>query len=712
MNKEKLTEKLLQIFRQAHKPLKLNEISKMLGYRSDSAEYQEFKSILLELCDKKIISKSSRRRYSLNSFESEIDIEGTLYIKNQRGIVKTNHPEFDDIHIKRRNLSTALHGDKVMVRLLGIKEGKKYRGVIIRIIKRSDDEITGTVDFDENFYFIVPDDQHHYLDFLIPKKGLNGAQHGDKVTARLIAWEDETKSPQARVVDIIGQAGKPDVEYESILHEFSLPTEFPTNVLKETKAFSPPKRKPPKRLDYRKKTVITIDPEDARDFDDALSLETLPNGNQLLGVHIADVSNYVTENSELDIEARTRATSVYLVDRVIPMLPEKLSNEICSLKPDEQRLTFSVLIEISDKAEIIKYEIAESIIKSSRRYSYEEVLEIIETGKGDNAKLIGKLHELAESLRQKRYKEGGIEFKTTEYKFKLDDNKFPVEVELKRTTKATSLVEECMLAANRVVANYIKQQSAEYGLALPLPYLYRVHENPDPKKLNEALNFIEYLGIRVNKKNITSNKINQLLRKFENKPEFDVINKILVRSMPKAEYSHHNIGHFGLGFDEYTHFTSPIRRYPDLIVHRLIKEYVKSNPDKDRRQFLNVLCKDVAKHSTQQERTSMEAERASVKLAQAVMAETYIGEEFNGLITGVMSFGIFVMVDELYIEGLLHIKDINDDYYFFEESKQMLKGKRKKREFGFGKRLRVKITRVNIEKRQIDLAYIADYPFE
>lgn len=705
MKREKLTTQLLDLILNSEVPLRLLDISKSLGIKSDTEEYAILQSSLEHLIGTGVIEKTAKRRYVFKQNDSDSTITGTIRIENDKGVIETQLSFAPKVSIQTRNLNTALHGDTVVVQLHAQKKGKKPRGEVTKIIERNKTAIVGTIDYNGYYYFLIPDEAHYYVDFLIPETKLKGAQKGDKVKTSLLHWDDPLQSPTAEVKEIIGKSGVPVVEFDSIIREFELPTEFPDGVMKELAAVVPDiKRKPPGRMDLRNKLIITIDPFDAKDFDDALSLDMLPNGNYKLGVHIADVSHYVPENSETDIEARYRGNSVYLVDRVVPMLPELLSNEICSLNPNVPRLTFSVFMEIDMKGNVVDYEIAESIIKSKRRYNYDEVLEIIESKSGDNSQLILQLHDLAERLKYNRFRNGGINFDTTEFKFILDENKQPIEVLLKRTTKATSLVEECMLLANQTVTLHIKKLRKEYFMELP--FLYRVHEEPDPKRISEVLEFIASLGHKTKKKKITSSDINNILESFDGKPEERVVNQVLIRSMAKAIYTDKNVGHYGLGFTDYSHFTSPIRRYPDLIVHRLLKEYAKGKPSPDRLVFLKMFVKDCGFHTSSTERTAMEAERASIKLTHAVMSEKHIGSSFNGTITGVTGFGLFVQMDDIWAEGLLHIRDINDDYYVFEEAKYRLVGKRSKKIFGLGMRVRVKIIKVNINKRNIDLAYV------
>lgn len=704
MKNAKLKNEIIKIISENGPSIQLKDISKFLKIKSDTEEYFILKDILNQLVQENVLHKSARRRYSLNSQIEEGIITGRLKILHNKGVIETEEGNLPNISIKINHLNTALDGDLVKVRLLARRKSRKPHGEVIEILERSTYPIVGTLDYNGYFYFIIPDEERFYIDFLVPDSRLKNAKIGDKVSAKLLKWDDPLQNPTAEIIEVFGKAGSPKVEYDSIIREFDLPTKFPQEVIDEAKQYKvPANRKVSGRLDLRNKLIITIDPYDAKDFDDALSLDILDNGNYLLGVHIADVSYYVKENSSLDIEARFRGNSIYLVDRVIPMLPEELSNEICSLKPNVPRFAYSIFIELTNKGDVVNYEFFESLIKNQRRYNYDEALEIIETEKGDNAELLICLYKLSQILRQKRFQKGGINFQTIEYKFVLDENKFPIDVKIKTTTKSTSLVEECMLLANQCVANFITKKSREKKLKSNLPFLYRVHEAPDPLKIKEVFKFISTLGYGTIKNVNSSKEINKLLDKFNDKPEKTIVNQVLIRSMAKAIYSHVNIGHYGLGFNEYTHFTSPIRRYPDLVVHRVLKEYIKDDLSPKRIEYLRQFMKDVGQHTTNTERLAMEAERASVKFTHTVMAQKHIGNVFNGIITGVVSFGLFVQLENIYTEGLLHIRDLDDDYYIFDEPNYCLIGKSKKKKFSIGQSIKVKIVKVNVDKRTIDL---------
>jgi ribonuclease R len=709
MNQKELIEKLLQLFSKSDNVLKLNEIAKSLSIPSDTPEYLLLQSVLNELCSQNIIQKSTRRRYSLNNYENITTFEGIINIKGDAGFVNISMPTPMKVRIKKRHLNTAFDGDSVLIRLVGAyKKNRKPRGEVVKILERKQSEIKGKIEFYDNIFFFIPADEMYYVDFIISSNKLKGAKDGDKVKVKLLYWDNPMKSPQAEVIEVLDSTKvKNEIleEFDSIIDEFNLPYDFDDKVNAEADAIAKPdiKQLVKERLDLRKEIIITIDPIDAKDFDDALSLTMLDNGNRLLGVHIADVSYYVRPNTLLDKEALNRGNSVYLVDRVVPMLPEALSNELCSLKPNRIRLAYTVLMEITPAGVVKDYKINESIIKSSRRFTYEEVQEIIDTGKGDFNELVLQLHSLASQLRENRFRLGGVDFESIEIKFKLDEHKIPIEAEPRKSTPATQLVEECMLLANKTVALHIRKISVKNKILPDLPFLYRVHDEPLPDKLNENLEFLKTLGVKFSLKNHSSKEINRIVKLFEGRPEKPIVHQIMLRSMAKAEYSGKNIGHFGLGFTDYAHFTSPIRRYPDLVVHRLLKDYSKKIPDKKKIDLLTSQIENIGKHCTGIESESMGAERACVKLAQTYLARKYLGREMSGVITGVTNFGIFVMLDEFYGEGLLHARDMRDDYYYFDEKNHRMIGKRNKKMYKFGDKINVRIIHVNIETRKIEL---------
>ncbi|MCX6154041.1 MAG: ribonuclease R [Candidatus Kapabacteria bacterium] len=705
---EQINDDILRVLTNSRKPLSLNELTSLLHIKHNSETYIIFRNILTESVDSGIILKSNRRRYSLHDFSSESGLIGIISIGLNKGIVETESRSFPIINIRKKYLSNALDGDKVRIRIHNSKPGEKVFGEVVEIIKRNTQIIIGSIDYDGDSYFLIPDDKKYLNDFYINERDLKNAKDGDKVKVKFISWDDPDFNPRAEVIEIIREASTVKDEYDVLVKKFGFKEKFPDDVEEESNSFEEPKsvNNFKGRLDLTKTTVITIDPDDAKDFDDALSLKTLKNGTYVLGVHIADVSFYAPENSAIDIEARGRGTSVYMTDRVIPMLPERLSNGICSLVPDRLRLAMTVIMYFDQNGYLLKYKIRESIIRSARRFTYNEALEILKNQDGEHCDLIINLQKLSEILRKRRFDTGGIDFHTTEVRFRFDDKGFPVESMLKTSNIATELVEECMLIANKTVAEHIKNISIEQNLINLLPFLYRVHDKPKQKDLREALKFLVNYGARQKIRHLTSKEINELLHSLANTELENIADQILIRSMAKAEYSKQNIGHFGLGFSNYTHFTSPIRRYPDLIVHRLLKEYALGLPTAGRMNFIHILLKNVAHVSSERERIATEAERESVKITQALMCQKQVGREFSGTVTGLTKFGIFVRIDEIFAEGLVRLQEIKTDYFEHDEANYQIVGRNTKETFQFGKRLKVKILRVSLEKRTIDLGYL------
>jgi ribonuclease R len=703
-----LRRKVLELFVERGEPLLLHDIATAFGVPSDSPDYEQLREIVLSLVEEGVLVRTRRRRFTLAGTEHAffrgrfvVEPDGASYVE----VVDKKNPR---ITIRRRNAGTALHGDTVEVRLLPTPPRKQPRGEFVRIIERSDAPIVGTLEFDGSFYFVVPDEAVYPFDFLVSPEHCGTAKPGDKVIARLLRWDSPQQNPQAIVVDVIGRSGRAWAEFESIYREFQLPRSFPQPAIDVARSMATQPITVGKRRDFRTWDIVTIDPPDAKDYDDALSLEVLPNGNVVLGVHIADVSAYVPVGSPLDREALERATSVYLVDGVVPMLPEQLSNDICSLVPGRDRCAFSVLMEFTPDGRRVGYEITESTICSKRRFTYEEVDAILHSGTGEHVELLGSLQRLAVTLRRRRFEEGGIDFSTTELRFELDNDGNPVRAYLKGSTPATRLVEECMLAANRCVTEHVRMLSTSWRVRGGLPFLYRVHDEPDAEKLRMAVAFVRSIGLEVprERSRLSAFDINRILAQVADRPEAAVVNMVLLRSMAKAHYSSTNIGHYGLGFSDYTHFTSPIRRYPDLVVHRLLKEYAAGKPSPERLAYHRDRLDPIAQHCSERERHAVEAERASQKVAQILLARRYEGAEFNGTITGVTDFGIFVLCDEIYAEGLCPVRWLPRDRYIFDEQRYALVGRFHGQTFQLGGRIRVRLEQVHIGRRQIDFRYV------
>ncbi len=616
----------------------------------------------------------------------------------------------EEVFIAERNLGTALHGDTVEVALFArpIRKKKqddeaKLEGEIVGIVERSNTTVVGTLEKSKRFSFVVPDNERINRDIYISDDDLGGASHGDKVVVEMREWKNPAQNPEGKIIEVLGESGDARVEVMSVARSFNLPMQFPQDVEQAAKALSGsiPREEIAKRLDLRERVCVTIDPEDAKDFDDAISFEPLGNGKYRLGVHIADVSYYVQENSPLDREAYERGTSVYLVNEVVPMLPERLSNDLCSLRPDVDRLTYSVMMTVTGGGKVEEYSIEKSVIHSARRFTYEEVQKIIEDGKGELADMLLPLHKFTQTLTKQRKKKGSIDFDTGEAKFKFDERGFPSAIIKKVRLDAHRLVEECMLLANRIVAEHLGKVRKEDQVR---PFVYRVHDVPSPERLTDLANFVKQFGFTLDvKQGISSLKLQNLLDTVKGSEVENVINEVALRSMAKAVYSEKNIGHFGLAFKYYTHFTSPIRRYPDLIVHRLLKEYADGMPY-ERREHLQNELPDICKQSSAREKVATEAERESVKVMQVEYMKRHVGDIFEGVITGVTNFGIFVEITDLLVQGLIRMRDMTDDYYLFDEKRYQLKGRSRGKVYRLGDSVRVEVVSVDPETREIDFA--------
>lgn len=708
-NADDQTQLIVALLRKTGGVLRLNEIGKHLGYSSNSPEFENLRFHLSTLVDSGVLKRLSRRRYALSGASAE-GFVGILTLTKGMAIVTTNDTDFPVMKIKRGDMHTALHGDTVRVQPLALNQGRTPRGQVTCIVERSGMPISGTVEQDASFSFLIPDDDHFHVDFLVSTANLNGALHGDKVVAEFVHWEHPNASPEVRVTEVLGASGKASIEFTAIRREFGLESHFPPLVAAEAEAAPEPSiGEDSGREDARHLATITIDPDDARDYDDALSLEQKEDGSWELGVHIADVSWYVAEGSALDVEALKRGNSTYLVDGVVPMLPERLSNDLCSLVPEKERYAYSVFMRYppNNSARLIGYRIVPTVIKSDRRFTYTEVDEILKDQGGEHGDMLLQIRSLADRLQQFRMKNGGIAFETQEIRFKLDGESNPVSASIKAPSPATNLVEECMLAANRTVAEHIKKlfPPKKRSGVLP-PFIYRIHEDPDPEKLSTAVEILRAIGITVPDGKLDSKDINKILGQVRNRPEQAAVNSMLLRSMSKAVYSEHNVAHYGLGFKDYTHFTSPIRRYCDLWVHRVLREYNSGLPAANRLRLLAVQAAENSTHVSITERLSITAERASVKLAGSLLARVHIGEDFEGTVTGVTNFGLFVMLDDLCLEGVIHVRRMLDDYYYLNEKKMQLMGKRSKKFYRIGTRVRAKIIKADVEKREVDLELI------
>lgn len=673
---------------------KSKEVAKRLKIKDDQS-YLLLKSNLHELVSEQFLTRNGKRYKLYTLPESNILIGHFNLNDGGYGFVTPKNSKTGDIFIAARNINSAFHGDKVEVVLFAKQKGKNLEGQITKVIERKRKEIVGQLKKSKSFYFVTPDDPKIHRDIYVDEKNLKDSKTGDKVAIGKISWEDRMQNPVGEIVEVIGKEGTLHAEVTSIAREFGIPFIFneKTHLEAEKINLEIDEEEIGKRIDFRSKNVFTIDPVDAKDFDDALSIEKLENGNYKVGVHIADVSHYVKAGTSIDKEASGRGNSVYLVGKAIPMLPEKLSNNICSLVPNEDRLTFSVIFEMTDKGNLLNHQIAKTIINSKRRFTYEEAQKIIESGEGDFAAEVSLLNELAKQLRITRMKTGSFEFFSPEVEFQLDENGYPSNILKKEIKESNMLVEEFMLLANKTIAERIFSRGN-------VPFVYRVHDYPDEEKITEFTRFVKSLGYSFNPKvGKAATQFNQLMRQVKGTEEEGVISELAVRSMAKAIYSTKNIGHYGLGFKNYTHFTSPIRRYADLLVHRVVDKTLISKSGKN--YSLDHLTK-ICEHISATERIAMDAERRSVKLKKIQFLQNRLGEEFHAVISGVVNYGIFVELTDILAEGLIRARDLEGDFYVLDEKKYSLIGKRTKKQFRLGDKITVKLVRVDLDNLELD----------
>ena len=700
MNINELMQQIVALFNaEPQKQYNYKQVAQQLGLKL-SAQKQKVYEVLTTMAQQEFLIETTPGRFKKRDRGTRVT--GTFERRNN-GKNQIVTDEGEEIFVAERNSMHALNGDKVEVYVFARRRHAEPEGEVTQIIERADNTFVGTLNIEKQYAFLITDSKTLANDIFIPKNKLRGAKDGEIAVVRITEWPEHSKNPIGEVVDVLGEVGNNDAEMHAILAEFGLPYRYPEAVENAAEKISDiiPDDEIAQREDFRQVTTFTIDPHDAKDFDDALSIRKLPSGLWEVGVHIADVTHYVQPGSIIDKEAEKRATSVYLVDRTVPMLPERLCNYICSLRPDEDKLAFSCIFEMDDNAHIKRSHIARTIIRSNRRYAYEEAQAIIEGAEGDYKEEILVLNSLAQKLRNRRFENGSISFDRQEVRFEIDEEGHPISVYFKVAKEANMLIEEFMLLANQTVATTVGDTPVGKKAKT---FVYRVHDVPDPSKINDLTKFVTKFGyrtkLRSNGKEL-SKGLNKLLQEIKGRPEENLISTIAVRSMSKAIYTTENIGHYGLGFDYYTHFTSPIRRYPDMMVHRLLDRYLNGG-----RSAVEQSIESKCKHSSQMEQLAANAERASIKYKQVEFLGDRLGEEFDGVISGVTEWGFYVELNENKCEGLVPIRDLDDDYYELDEKNYCLVGRRTRRIYRLGDAVRVCIANANLEKKQLDFALI------
>ena len=680
------------------------QLIKMLGLR-DKKSKEALKDLLFGMERKDQLLRTSDGRFT-SAMEVET-VEGRVDHVNARFAYVIVEGLETDIYVKSTDLKFAIDGDIVKVNVTSpAGNGFRPEGRVTEIVSRTKTEFVGKIEVSQKFAFVVPDSRKLHFDIMVFPEKMGGAKSNDKVIVKVDSWHNEkNRSPLGTVKAVLGQAGENEAEIHSIMAEFGLPFEFPDHIESAAEHISTEitKEEIKKRRDFRKVVTMTVDPEDAKDFDDALSIEYLDNGDLEVGIHIADVSHYVEEKSILEQEALQRATSVYLVDRTIPMLPEKLSNGLCSLRPNEEKLTFAAVFKMDKKGKVKDKWFGRTVIESNRRFTYEEAQERIETGEGDFAKDLVLMNDIAKILRAKRFEKGAVNFETTEVKFKLDEKGKPLAVVPKIRKDAHKMIEEFMLLANREVATYIHNWKRKSETAPPNTFVYRTHDDPDPEKLENFSKFASRFGHKMQLSGDVSGSLNQLMDDIVGKPEQNVLEQLAIRAMSKAKYTTEPKGHFGLAFEHYTHFTSPIRRYPDVMVHRLLAHYLEGGKSPEA-QPVEVKCQ----HASEREKNAADAERASIKYKQVEFMQSVLGQDFDGIVSGVTEWGVYVEITETKCEGMIRMADMDDDFYEYDDKNFRIIGRRNKRIITLGDKLKVKIAKTDIDRRTIDLLLVAE----
>jgi ribonuclease R len=698
-----LTQLVLDVFEQnGNTPLNYKQVSAKLNVR-DPESRDVIGDILKDEAFKQVLKEVSPGKFQL--LELKTFVEGKVDLTNDgSAFIVTDEEGETDIFVAPRKLRNALNGDRVKVYVYAKSKGRRQEGEVIEILQRAKMEFTGVVKMSERYAFLIPDDRKMMHDIFIPMSELNSAKNGIKAVAEITDWPAGARNPVGRIKHVLGEQGENDTEMNAILAEYGFPLSFPAEVEHDAEQISADitPAEIAKRRDFRDTITFTIDPFDAKDFDDALSFKKLENGNYEVGVHIADVAHYIIPDSALDKEAFERGTSVYLVDRVIPMLPERLSNGLCSLRPNEDKLCFAAVFELDEQANIKSEWFGKTAIHSNRRFTYEEVQEVIEAKEGDFKDEILKLNELAYILRDRKFKNGAISFETTEVKFKLDDKGKPTGVYIKERKDAHKLIEDFMLLANRKVAEFIAKKTKGKQ---KYTFVYRAHDSPKPEALASFAQFASRFGYKINTKSDKeiARSLNHLMEDVEGKKEQNVLTHLAIRSMAKAIYTTKTSSHYGLAFDYYTHFTSPIRRYPDVMVHRLLLHYLNGGQSVNEDMY-----EKMCQHSSQMEKRAADAERASVKYKQAEYLQDQVGNIFEGVISGVTEWGMYVEIIENKCEGMIRLRDISDDFYTLDEKNYAIIGQRKKKTYRLGDEVKIRVKNVDLTKKQIDFSLVQD----
>lgn len=696
-----LTKLITDVFEKSgNKALNYKQVASRLNLHDDESRALILE-VLREETRKGILKEPEKGKFILKQLKTFIS--GRVDMTSDGSAYIISDDEFEeDIYVAPRKLRNALHGDLVKVYVYAKNRGRKKEGEVVEILKRAKIDFTGIVKLSDRFAFFIPDDRKMLHDIFIPLDGLNGAMDGYKAIAKIIDWPEDAKNPIGEITHVLGKQGENNAEMNAILADYGFPLAFPELVEKEAESIKDEisKEEVAKRKDYRKILTFTIDPADAKDFDDAISFQKLKNGNFEVGIHIADVSHYVKSGSALDKEAFERGTSVYLVDRVIPMLPERLSNGLCSLRPHEDKLCFSAIFELDDDANVHEQWFGRTIIHSDTRFSYEEAQEVLENKNGKHSEELLKLNELAYKLRDRKFKHGAISFESVEIKFRLDEQGKPLGVYVKERKDAHKLIEDFMLLANKKVAEFIAKKGKGKQ---KLTFVYRSHDSPKEDALLSFSQFALKFGYKIDMSSgkETARSLNYLMADVEGKKEQNVLTQLAIRSMAKAIYTTKKHSHYGLAFEYYTHFTSPIRRYPDVMVHRLLELYLADGKSVNEEEY-----EKMSIHASQMEKKAADAERASVKYKQAEYLQNNIGESFNGIISGLTEWGMYVEIITNKCEGMIRLRDLNDDFYVLDEKNYCIIGQRRKKKYQLGDEVRILVKKVDLNKRQIDFVLV------